>query len=55
MIQALFLNNDAVFPDSTAPLHTAGTVQSLFEEHDGEFQQLCWPVQSPDLNIIEPL
>jgi hypothetical protein len=38
-----------------APLHTAGTVQSWFEDHEGELQHLPWPAQSPDLNIIEPL
>jgi hypothetical protein len=34
---------------------TAGTVQSWFEEHEGELQHLPWPAQSPDLNITEPL
>jgi hypothetical protein len=28
MIQRLFSNNDAVFQDDSAPIHTAGTVQS---------------------------
>jgi hypothetical protein len=28
MIQELFLNNDAVFHNDSAPIHTAGTVQS---------------------------
>jgi hypothetical protein len=55
MIQTLFPNNDAVFQDDNAPIHTAGTVQSWFEEHQGERQHLPWPVQSPDLNITEPL
>jgi transposase InsO family protein len=55
MIQTLFLNNDAVFQDDNAPIYTAGTVQSWFEEHKDELQHLPWPVQSPDLNIIEPL
>jgi hypothetical protein len=49
MIQTLFPNNDNV------PIHTAGTTQSWFEEHEGELQHLPWPAQSPDLNIIEPL
>jgi hypothetical protein len=55
MIQALFLSNIAVFQDDNAPIHTARTVQSWFEEHEGELQHLPWPIQSPDLYIIEPL
>jgi hypothetical protein len=38
MIQKLFPNNDAVFKDDNAPIHTAETVQSWFEEHEGEPQ-----------------
>jgi hypothetical protein len=30
------------------PIHTAGTVQSWFEEHEGELQQLLWPAQATD-------
>jgi hypothetical protein len=44
MIQTLFLNNDAVFQDGNAPIHIAGTVQSWFEEHQGE-HHLPWPTQ----------
>jgi transposase len=55
MIQTLFLNSDAVFQEDNAPIHTAGIVQSLFEEHEGELQHLPWPAYSPHLNIIEPL
>jgi hypothetical protein len=51
MLQTFF-NNEAVFQDDHAPIHTAGTVQSWFEEHEGELQHLCWPAQSPHLNII---
>jgi hypothetical protein len=36
MIQMLFPNNNAVFQDDSALSHTAGTVQSWFEEHEGE-------------------
>jgi hypothetical protein len=43
MIQTLFPKNDAVFQDENAPTHTAGTVQSWFEEHDGELKRLPWP------------
>jgi transposase len=45
MIQMLFPNNDAL-------IHTAGTVQSWLEEHEGKLH-LPWPAQSPDFNIIE--
>jgi hypothetical protein len=48
MIQTLFPSNDAVFEDDSAPLHTTGTVELRFEEHEGE--HLFWPAQSPDLN-----
>jgi hypothetical protein len=43
MIQTLFPHNDAVFQDDTAPIHTAGTVQSWFEELEGELQHHPWP------------
>jgi hypothetical protein len=49
MFKTLFLNNDAVFQDDNAPIHTARTVQSWFEEDEGELQQ------SQVLNITEPL
>jgi hypothetical protein len=55
MIQTLFPNNNAVFQDDNAPIHTARTVQSWFEEHEGELQHLPWPEQLPDLKITEPL
>jgi hypothetical protein len=55
MILTLFPNNDAVFQDGRAPINTAGTVQSWFQEHEGELQHLLWSAQSPDLNAIEPL
>jgi hypothetical protein len=35
MIEALFLKDNAL-------IHTAGTVKSCFEEHEGEFQHLPW-------------
>jgi hypothetical protein len=52
MFQTLFPNNDAVLRDDNTPIHTAVTVQSWFEEDEGELQYLPWPAQSPDLNII---
>jgi hypothetical protein len=39
-IQTLFPKNDAVFQDNDAPIHTAGTVQSWFGEHEVEIQHL---------------
>jgi hypothetical protein len=55
MIQTLFPNNVSVCHDDNVPIHTAGTVQSWCEEHEGELQLLPWPAESPGLNIIEPL
>jgi hypothetical protein len=52
-MQTLFLKNDAIFQDDSAPIYTAGTVQLWFKEHEGELQHLPWPAQSQDLNIIE--
>jgi hypothetical protein len=52
MIHLLFMNDDAVFQDDDAPIHTAGTLQSRFEEHEGELQHHPWPAQSLDLNLI---
>jgi hypothetical protein len=49
MIQTLFARRQC------PPIHTAGNVQSWFEEHEGKLQHLPWPAQSPDLNITEPL
>jgi hypothetical protein len=43
MIQTLFPNNNAVFQDDNPSIHTTGTVQSWFEEHEGELQHLPWP------------
>jgi hypothetical protein len=37
--------NDAVFEENNAPIHTAGTVQSWFEEHESELQHLPWLAQ----------
>jgi hypothetical protein len=37
-IQMLFPNNEAHFQDDNDPIHAAGTVQSWFEEHEGELQ-----------------
>jgi hypothetical protein len=55
MMQTLFPKNGTVFQDDDAPIHTAETVQSWFQEHEGELQHLPWTAQSPDLSIIEPL
>jgi hypothetical protein len=55
MIQTLFPNNVGVFQDNKPPIHTAATVQSWSEEHEGEIQHFPRPAQSPDLNITEPL
>jgi hypothetical protein len=43
MMQTLFPDNNAVFQDDNAPIHTSGTVQSWFQEHKGELQHFPWP------------
>jgi hypothetical protein len=55
VIQTLFPNNDAVYQDDNAPIHTAGTVQSWSEENEGELQHFPWLAHSPELKITEPL
>jgi hypothetical protein len=50
----LFPNNYAIFQDGNSPIHTARSVESLFEEHE-DVLRLFWLAQSPDLNIIKPL
>jgi hypothetical protein len=54
IIQTLFSINNAAFQDVNGHTHTAGTVRSWSEEHEGEVH-LPWPAQSPDLNITEPV
>jgi hypothetical protein len=53
--ETLFPKNDAVLQDDNTPIHTAGTVQAWFEEHECELHCLPWPAQSPNLNIAELL
>ena len=55
MAQMLLCNNDAIFQEDNLLTHTARSVQSWSEEHKYAIQQLTWPAQLPDLNIIEPL
>ena len=51
VVQVLF----PYIQDDDSPIHTAGSVQSWFEERDNALQYLLWPAQLYDLNIIEPL
>jgi hypothetical protein len=44
MILTLF-PNVAIFQDDNALIVIAGTVQSWFEEHEGELHHLPWPAQ----------
>jgi hypothetical protein len=55
MIRTLLPNQDAVFQYDNPHIHIAGTVQSLFEEHECELQHLPRRKQSLDLNITAPL
>jgi hypothetical protein len=53
--QTLFPSNESVLQDDSAPVHTAGTVHSLLEEHEGELQHLPLSAETPDFNITELL
>ena len=55
MMKILFSAGDGIFQDDNALIYAARVVQSSFDEHNDEVEHLPWPVQSPDLNIIEPL
>ncbi|GFW22304.1 DDE_3 domain-containing protein [Trichonephila clavipes] len=46
---------DGISQDDNAPIRAARLVQSWFDEHEDEVQQLPTPTQSPNLNIIESL
>jgi len=35
-------NNDEIFQDDHSPIHTAGSVEFWFEEHEDAFQHLPW-------------
>jgi hypothetical protein len=53
MIQTLFPKSDAFFQEESASIHTAGTVQSLFEEYERELQYLSRQTQSPHVKVTE--
>lgn len=48
IICTLFLNNDAIFQGDSFPIHTAGTVKSWFEEHEGDLYYLPSPAGASD-------
>ena len=45
------LNDNLIFMQDNAPIHTAGNVKRFLDEND--IPCLDWPAQSPDLNPIE--
>ncbi|GFW45224.1 DDE_3 domain-containing protein [Trichonephila clavipes] len=49
------IREKGIFQDDNAPIHASGLVQLWFDEHKDEAKHLPWFVQSPVLNIIEPL
>jgi len=55
MVQMLFTNRDVFFQNDYSLIHTAGSVQSWFEEHEDAFQHLPCSEKLPVLYIIETL
>ena len=49
------MEGNAIFQDDVASIHTAKIVSEWHEEQFSEVEHLIWPLQSPDLNIIENL
>lgn len=48
-----FPPNLYVFQDDNVPVHMARVVEEY--KHDNNIGSLVWPVQSPEINIIEPV
>ena len=53
MVQVMFHEGNTIFQDDNAPIHRARIVKEWHEEYCDEVEHLVWPLQSPDLNIIE--
>lgn len=55
IMTSILLPNTAIFQDDNAPIYTAKTVQSWFNERQSIIKHPPWLAQSPDLNIIESI
>ncbi|GFV71484.1 DDE_3 domain-containing protein [Trichonephila clavipes] len=55
IMQTLFSARDGFLKDDNALIHGRGLVQSAFDELEVKVKHLPWPVQSTNLNIIEPI
>ena len=54
MVQAMFPEGNTIFQDDNAPIHMARIVKEWHEEHS-DFENLVWPPQFPNLDVIEQL
>ena len=52
MVQVITPDGDAIFQHNNASINTAHVVTNWYEEHEGEYEHIEWPPQSPGLNII---
>jgi len=46
-------SSDGYFQQDNAPCHKDQIISNGFLEHDNKFSIIKWPLQSPDLNIID--
>ena len=52
MVQALFPDGDDIFQNYNSPINTAHLAKNWYKEYDSGIENVEWPPQYPDLNIL---